>query len=132
MMMKTGVACNDWYAPNPEWVYAAPAKEYTDLFGDTFDDVDDVYVNVEEGIVVTSENANKLAKDYKTPFDKIAVDDLEDDYYGEIVKQGERYIDVGGYKFKIKADTTIAEALALDPIGFEHGDNQAIVEEICA
>lgn len=132
MMMKTGVACNDWYAPNPEWVYAAPAKEYTDLFGDTFDDVDDVYVNVEEGIVVTSENANKLAKDYKTSFDKIAVDDLKDDYYGEIVKQGERYTDVGGYKFKIKADTTIAEALKLESIGFEYGDNKAIVEEICA
>lgn len=130
--MKTGVACNDWYAPNPEWVYAAPAKEYTDLFGDVFDDVDDVYVNVEEGIVVTSENANKLAKDYKTPFDKIAVDDLEDDYYGEIVKQGERYTDVGGYKFKIKADTTIAEALKLESICFEYGDNKAIVEEICA
>lgn len=69
--MKTGVACNDWYAPNPEWVYAAPAKEYTDLFGDVFDDVDDVYVNVEEGIVVTSENANKLAQNLETPFDKI-------------------------------------------------------------
>ena len=68
MMMKTGVACNDWYAPNPEWVYAAPAKEYTDLFGDVFDDVDDVYVNVEEGIVVTSENANKLVQNIKTPF----------------------------------------------------------------
>lgn len=130
--MKTGVACNDWYAPNPDWVYAYPAKEYTDLFGDVFTDFDDVYVNVEEGIVVTSENAKKLAKDYKTPFDKIAVDDLEDDYYGEIVKQGERYTDVDGYKFKIKADTTIEEALKLYPIDFEYGDNQEIVEKICA
>lgn len=131
-MMKTGVACNDWYAPNPEWVYAAPAKEYTDLFGDTFDDVDDVYVNVEEGIVVTSENAQKLAKDYKTPFDKIAVEDFTDDYYGETVKKGERYTESDGYTFKIKADTTIAEALKLEHIGFEYGDNKSIVEEICA
>ena len=54
MMMKTGVACNDWYAPNPEWVYAAPAKEYTDLFGDVFDDVDDVNVTISSPITISS------------------------------------------------------------------------------
>lgn len=132
MMMKTGVACNDWYAPNPEWVYAAPAKEYTDLFGDVFDDVDDVYVNVEEGIVVTSENANKLAQNLETPFDKIAGEDFTDEYYGEIVKKGERYTEVDWFTCKIKTDTTIAEALALDSIRYENRDHEAIVEEICA
>ena len=97
-----------------------------------FDDVDDVYVNVEEGIIVTSDNANKLARNIETPFDKIAEEDFTDEYYGEIVKKGERYTEVGWFTCKIKADTTIAEALALDSIRYENCDHEAIVEEICA
>ena len=53
-------------------------------------------------------------------------------YYGEIVKKGERYTEVDWFTCKIKTDTTIAEALALDSIRYENRDHEAIVEEICA
>lgn len=50
-----------------------------------------------------------LVKNYKTPCDVIAEQDTEDDWNGEIIKKGERYLVVDELKMKVFNDTTFEE-----------------------
>ena len=93
------------------------AKEYWDYFGEKFSENDRyVYINRNEGIVVSEEMAKKLAKDYKTEYDKVAESDFVDDIWGEVIHKGERYIEIEGYTCKLNNDTTIEVALDLDEV----------------
>ena len=59
--------------------------------------------------VMSEETYNGLVKDYKTVYDAVATEQLEDVWNGEIIEVGERYLDMADGPWKVDDELKMSD-----------------------
>lgn len=103
----------NWEKNYDAWKTAAPEEDETvyglDDYGNEISTRHEYFVIDAEFGEMSEDTFKDLVKNYKTPCDVIAEENTVDDWNGDEIAKGERYLLVDGDKLKIYDDSTFED-----------------------